>query len=70
MANIVEYSAGWHSQQHNGRISFRASNGKTRHLNLNDPSEFTVILTILSSANEVTIEDGIIKTGKQPVDCD
>lgn len=67
MATITEFRAGWHPQQNKGRIKFRAIDGGTATLDLDNPAEFTAILTILNSSAKVTIEDGIIWSGTEDV---
>ncbi len=67
---IKEFRAGWHPNSNQGRIWFKTADGQTKNLDLENPAEFTAIVTLLSSAETVTIDKGIIWTGAEKVDGD
>lgn len=67
MPTVTKFRAGWNPQQNRGRIRFGSDDGRTMNLDLDNPAEFTAILTILSSSEEVTFEDGILSTGTEDV---
>jgi hypothetical protein len=65
---ITKFRAGWRPNDDKGRIWFQTADGKSKNLDLGNPAEFTAILTLLSSAKEVTIDEGVIWTGAEEVD--
>jgi hypothetical protein len=62
-----KYKAAWNPETHQGRIRLETSGGEKVMLELDDPAEFTAVLTILATSDEVRMRDGFIQTGSEAI---
>ncbi len=67
---IKKFRAGWRPNSDQGRIWFKTADGQTTKLDLGNPAEFAAIVTLLSSAETVTVDNGVIWTGPENIDGD
>lgn len=65
---IVNFRAGWRPGSDEGRIFLKTASGEKEELTLNNPAEFTAVLTLLYSAKRAGIKNGVIWTSIEEVD--
>jgi len=63
-----KYKAAWNPETHEGRIRLETGKGEKIMLELDNPAEFTAILTMLATSEEIRMRDGFIQTGTEDID--
>ena len=63
-----KYKAAWNPETHEGRIRLETSKGDRIMLELDNPAEFTAVLTMLATSEEISMRDGFIQTGSEEID--
>jgi|GEM_PF-4447715 len=62
------YKAAWNPETHEGRIRLVTGDGDKIMFELDNPAEFTAILTMLATSDEIRMRDGFIQTGTEEID--
>ncbi len=62
------YKAAWNPETHEGRIRLETGDGDRIMLELDNPAEFTAVLTMLATSDEIRMRDGFIQTGTEEID--
>lgn len=65
-----KYKAAWNPETHEGRIRIETDDGDKIMLELDNPAEFTAVLTMLATSNEIRMRDGFVQTGSEAIDDD
>lgn len=65
-----KYKAAWNPETHQGRIRLETGDGDKIMFELDDPAEFTAVLTLLATSEEIRMRDGFIQTGSEAIDGD
>jgi len=70
MAFIIEhYGAAWNPKNNRGVIYFENIEGQKTRIELQDPGEFTAVLTILATSSDARIEaNGTVRSGREDLD--
>lgn len=63
-----KYRAAWNPTTHTGRVKIYTGRGDRVLYEFDDPAEFTAVLTLLASSDEIRIRDGYIRTSDEPID--
>lgn len=65
-----KYRAAWNPKTHEGRIKLETEDGDKILMQLDNPAEFTAVLTMLATSEEIRIRDGFVQTGSELIDGD
>jgi len=63
-----KYKAAWNPKTHEGRIRLETGDGEKIMLQIDNPAEFTAVLTMLATSEEIRMRDGFIQTGSEAID--
>ena len=63
-----KFRAAWNPTTHNGRIRLYTEDDEKVLMEFDDPAEFTAILTLLSTSEEIRIRDGYVQSGVEEID--
>lgn len=62
-----KYRAEWNPKTHEGRIRLETDDGDKIMMQLDNPSEFTAVLTMLATSKEIRMRDGFVQTGSEAI---
>ena len=67
---IDKFKAAWNPETHVGRIRLYTNRDDKQMLEVPDAAEFTAMVTLLSSSEEIELKHGWLQTGTEPIDGD
>lgn len=67
---IEKFKAAWNPETHEGRIRLYSDRDEKHMLEVSDPAEFTAMVTLLSSSEEIELKHGWLQTGAEAIDGD
>ena len=65
---IEKFKAAWNPETHQGRFRLYSDRDEKLNLEIGDAAEFTAILALLSSSDEIELKHGWLQTGSEAID--